>query len=232
MAANALNAPKKFLFDTSFEPEEQPEQPVEAPPEPAYFDEDLERARGEGHVAGHEAGRHEALQSIEQAVCRTLEGIAQHLPALRQSLEALQEQQTRAAVEVAAALVRKMFPKLARDHGLPEIDAVVSEAMARLRDEPRIVIRVNDAVLDTVKERVGGLAQAAGFEGRMVFLAQDGMDAGDVRVEWADGGAERDTGRIWRDIEETIGHMTATPDKTRGVTGPEIQTTGSNGTSA
>ena len=108
-------------------------------------------------------------------------------------------------------MVRKFFPRMAQDQGLQEIEAVVRDAMMRLRDEPRIVIRVCDTLLDTVKKRVGGLASSTGFEGKIVYLADEGMDSSDVRVEWADGGAERDTGRIWQDIDEAIRHITRTP---------------------
>ena len=227
-----MNAPQKFLFETSFEPEDQPKEPVEPPPEPKYFDEDLERALSEGHAAGLEAGRGEAMEAIEQAAARALEAIAACLPELERSLNELQERQTRSAVEVSAALVRKMFPNMVREHGLAEIDAVVSEAMARLRDEPRIVIRVDDTLLDPVKARVGELAKSSGFEGRIVFLAQDGMAVGDVRVEWADGGAERDTERTWQDIDELIRRMSGAPDTPNEAAQPTTETTGSHGTTA
>ena len=204
-----VNAPKKFLFDTSFEPEHiaEKEKPVEAPPEPKYFEEDLERARAEGLATGEGTGRESALQGIEQSATQTLASLEKLLPELRQELVAIEERQAYAAVEVSTALVRKIFPRLVQDHGLGEIESVVREAMARLRDEPRIVVRVCDAMLDTVKDRVGALARDAGFEGAIVFLAENNMAPGDVRIEWADGGAERDTERVWQEIEDMIRHM-------------------------
>ena len=232
MAANAMNAPQKFLFETSFEPDDQPGDPLERPAKPKYFDEDLERVRAEGHAAGEEAGRRDTLQSIEQSVAQALDAIAERLPALAQSLSDLEARQTRHAVDLSAALVRKMFPNMARTHGLGEIDAVVSEAMARLRDEPRMVIRVSDALLDPVKARVGDLAKAAGFEGRIVFLAQDGMADDDVRIEWADGGAERDTERTWQDIDALIRRMSGSPGKESEAAETTTQTNGSQGTTA
>ncbi len=213
MVVNTSNAPKKFLFETSFGQDqvEQRKKAVEAPPEPKYFDQDLAQARAEGMAAGKEAGRQEALQSVDNAAAEALAAIGRHLPALEESVAAMQEQQIRAAVDVSAAMVRKFLPRMAHDRGLQEIEAVVRDAMMRLRDEPRIVIRVCDALLDTVKDRVGTLADNAGFEGKIVFLAEEGMAPSDVRIEWADGGAERDTGRIWQDIDEAIRHMAGAP---------------------
>ena len=203
MPVNASNSPKKFLFETSFGQAqvEQRTTAVEAPPEPTYFDQDLAQARADGVTAGKETGRQEALESVENAAAKALEDIGRHLPALEESVAAMQERQVRAALEVSAAMVRKFFPRMAQDQGLQEIEAVVRDAMMRLRDEPRIVIRVCDSLLDTVKKRVCDLANNTGFEGKIVFLADEAMDSSDVRVEWADGGAERDTGRIWQEVE-------------------------------
>ncbi len=213
MAINASNAPEKFLFDTSFEQnqDDKRKKPVEAPPEPKYFDEDLAQARTEGMAAGKETGRQEALQSLEQVTAEALTTVGQHMTGLQEAVAAMREQQIRTAVDVAAAMVRKFFPKMAQDRGLQEIEAVVRDAMTRLCDEPRIVIRVCDALLDRVKDRVGPLASNAGFEGKIVFLADDGMASSDVRIEWADGGAERDIGRIWQDIDEAIRRMASAP---------------------
>ncbi len=217
MGINTPNPPKKFLFDTSFELEQgcPHKKAAEAPPEAKYFDRDLEQARDEGMAAGKEAGHQEALESMTNTAAEALAAIGRHLPALEESVTVMQEQQIRAAVDVSSAMVRKFLPKLAQGRGLQEIEAVVRDAMARLRDEPRIVIRVCDALLDTVKDRVATLAKDTGFEGKIVFLAEDGMAPSDVRIEWADGGAERDTGRIWQDIDEAIRLMTGAPPGTR-----------------
>ena len=222
MSVNASNSPKKFLFETSFGQAqvEQRKTAVEAPPEPTYFDQDLAQARADGMTAGKETGRKEALESVENAAAKALEAIGQHLPTLEESMAAMQERQVRAALDVSAAMVRKFFPRMAQDQGLQEIEAVVRDAMTRLRDEPRIVVRVCDALLDTVKKRVVTLANDTGFEGKIVFLAEESMGSGDVRIEWADGGAERDTARIWQDIDEAIRHMTSTPLGSRDTATP------------
>lgn len=204
MAANTSNAPEKFLFDTTFESGKTRASADEDKPQPKYFDADLENARAEGFAAGHDAAKREAAQSIEQATAEAANTIAQQLGALEPALAAAQERQTRMAVELSAALVRKLFPKMTERHGPAEIQGLVATALERLRDEPRIVIRVADSLLDTVQKEVGAVAQRAGFDGKIVLLAEPDLAPGDARVEWADGGAERDTDRAWRDIDALI----------------------------
>jgi flagellar assembly protein FliH len=203
----------KFLFDTSFEAEDLggAMQPVRKPPPPKFSEQDLERARAEGHAAGKEAGTQEAMQSIEQQISQVVNAISAQLSGLSQAQTDSHERQQREALEVALTVVRKVFPRLAERHGLAEVESVVCDCLERLREEPRIVIRVADALLDQVEARIGELVARAGFEGRIVYLAQDDMKPGDVRVEWADGGAERDSKALWRDIDQ-IPARVAGPD--------------------
>ena len=213
-----MSMSEKFLFDTSFDPEDMDRSvmPGQKPAKPKFGEEDLEKARTEGFAAGKESGRQEVMQSIEQQISTALSAISGQLTGLSQAQVQAIERQTRGAVEAALTVMRKMFPHLAGRHGLAEIESVVCDCLERLRTEPRIVIRVADALLDQVEQRVSQLAARAGFDGKIVFLSQEGLHPGDIRVEWADGGAERDSDRLWHEIDQiitrTIGPMQPAAD--------------------
>ncbi len=217
-AESGMSMSEKFLFDTSFEPEDMDRSvmPGQKPAKPKFGEEDLEQARTEGLAAGKESGRQEAMQSIEQQISQALSTISGQLTGLSEAQVQASERQTRGAVDAALTVVRKMFPRLAGRHGLAEIEAVVCDCLERLRSEPRIVIRVADSLLDQVEQRVSQLAASAGFEGKIVFLSQEELHPGDIRVEWADGGAERDSDRAWQEIDQiitrTIGPMQPAAD--------------------
>ncbi len=208
----------KFLFDTSFDPEDMDRSgmPGRKPAKPKFGEEDLEKARTDGFAAGKESGRQEVLQSIEQQISTALNAISGQLTGLSQAQVQASERQARSAVEAALTVMRKMFPHLANRHGLAEIESLVCDCLERLRTEPRIVIRVADSLLDRVEQRVSQLAACAGFDGKIVFLSQEGLHPGDIRVEWADGGAERDSDRLWHKIDQiiarTIGPMQPAAD--------------------
>ena len=217
-AESRMSMSEKFLFETSFEPEDmnRSAMPGQKPAKPKFGEEDLEKARAEGLAAGKESGRQEAMQSIEQQVSQALSAISEKMTGLSQAQVQASERQTRGAVEAALTVMRKMFPRLAGRHGLAEIESVVRDCLERLRTEPRIVIRVADSLLDQVEQRVSQLAADAGFDGKIVFLSQEGLHPGDIRVEWADGGAERDSDRLWHEIDQiiarTIGPMQPAAD--------------------
>jgi flagellar assembly protein FliH len=201
-----MSMSQKFLFDTSFEMEDLDgaAMPGRKPRAPKFSEEDLEKARVEGFAAGTDRGQRDAMQTIEQQASQALSAIAGQLTGLSQAQAQANERRTREALETALTIVRRLFPRLADRHGLAEIEAVVGDCLARLRDEPRIVIRVADSLLDRVEECVSRLVEQAGFEGKIVFLSQEGLNPGDVRVEWADGGAERNADQQWRDIDQLI----------------------------
>jgi flagellar assembly protein FliH len=203
----------KFLFETSFEAEDlgaSGVEPLRKPPPPKFDEADLEQARVEGHEAGKAAGAQEAMQTIEQQISQAVNAISTEMISLSEAQVTSNERHGREMLEVALSVVRKLFPRLADKNGLTEIEAVVGDCLERLRNEPRIVIRVSDSLLDPVEARLGELAAQTGFEGKIVYLSQDGLNPGDVRVEWADGGAERDSEQLWREIDQITARMSET----------------------
>lgn len=195
----------KFLFDTSFEAEDLGAcgiAPTRKPPPPKFGEADLEQARVEGHEAGKTAGAQEAMQTIEQQISQAVNAISEQMNTLSEAQVKTNERQGHETLEVALSVVRKLFPRLSDKNGLAEIEAVVRDCLERLRNEPHIVIRICDSLLDPVEARLGEVATQAGFEGKIVYLSQDGLSPGDVRVEWADGGAERDSEQLWREIDQ------------------------------
>jgi flagellar assembly protein FliH len=58
---------------------------------------------------------------------------------------------------------------------------------------PHIAVRVNDALYATAREKLDDIARTNGFEGRLVVLGEPNIGVGDCRIEWADGGINRDS---------------------------------------
>lgn len=226
-----MNSVQKFLFETSFDGDAgaaAADAPSQAGPA-AYGERDLELARDEGFAAGREQGLKEAATSIDNAAARALEAVAEQLqtlgPALRQDATRRDGEALRAAVTI----VRKLFPQTVKVHGKSEVEGLIAQCLAQLRDEQRMVIRVADELLDPLHERLGDLSADCGFEGKIVLLAEEAFLPGDARVEWADGGAERDSARLWREVDEIVARATtfgtataaAARDREPAAAGPE-----------
>jgi len=213
-----MSQKEKFLFDTSFDSEKAREAKAraaaeaaaaEVPPAPTFSEEELAAARESAFAEGKAAGLAEGEDSHSRRLADAVEALLPQCDKLTQELAALDVERHRSVLEAAMTVVRKLFPRLARDNGLDEMQAVVDDCLERLRDEPRLVIRCADQDLDALKERIELSVERSGFEGKLVFLADDRIANGDVRVEWADGGAERDLAGLWKEIDAVIARALA-----------------------
>lgn len=165
---------------------------------------DMEKARADGFAEGKAAGAEEQRATIEQAAATALSRIGERLGALGAEMEALKARTETEALEAVLTIARKLVPHYAEAHGLAEIEGMVRDCLSAVYDEPRVVIRAQDAVLDHVKSRLEELISASGFGGKAVLFADQSLGAADCRVEWADGGAERDVERLWQEIDANI----------------------------
>ncbi len=204
-----MSAPHKFLFDQSFDQPDAPRpsvprKPPPPPPEPTFSKTELEAARQAGAQAGRDAALAEAAQSLEARAARALEslsgGIGEMLAARQRYDEAAQRQ----ACETMQALLRKAVPALSRKAPLLELEALAADCLREAFDEPRIVLRVADGLFEAMQRRLDALVAATGFAGKVVLLADETLGPGDARVEWAEGGAERDGRRLMRDIDGAL----------------------------
>ena len=215
-----MTAVKKFLFDTVFDglgealpeaedqgvAEDGPQQEAEAQEEqpPTFSQEDVGAARQEGFAAGKDEGLREAGDATERQLAETLATIGRRLPEFFELQQRANATAAADAVAVAVAIARKVLPDLAERNALGEIERMVKAAMPRILEEPRLVLRVNEALKDALAERLEAVIAGSGYEGKVVSRADADLSVGDCRVEWADGGAERDSAALWQEIDAII----------------------------
>jgi flagellar assembly protein FliH len=118
----------------------------------------------------------------------------------------------REAAGLAAAVLARFAPSLARRTALDDIAALVSRTLVEATEEPRLVLRVPDALFEPVRARIAPLAEHSGYAGKLVILADDALGPADARIEWADGGAERDMARLARDIDAAVQRLIDAPE--------------------
>ncbi|MCE2510829.1 MAG: hypothetical protein J4G10_07650 [Alphaproteobacteria bacterium] len=191
---------KKFLFEANFE---NPLNDLREEPVRAFTEEDLAAAQKKGFDEGKSEGRKEAEAETDRQAVNALEQISKHLASLNAAQSEASKSNAREASELAMTVARKVIPEISKHGALVEIEAMVRQCLADRFEEPRVVIRVHDSLLDNLRTRIDAVAENAGFPGKLILLADEALHDADCRVEWADGGAERDEERIWKDIEES-----------------------------
>ena len=195
---------------------------------PKFAEEDLERARQEAFTEGKGVGAAEARAGIEAANAKALDAIAHGLTALGAAQAEANEASRRAAVEFACLIAGKLAAALVAEQPLAEIEALVGDCLQHVGDEPRVVVLLCEAAIDGLAARIDGIAERSGFPGKVVLLPDDGVAAGDCRVEWADGGAVRTQDALLAEVEAAVAqYMQAVPADSGPVTGQPSATEGS-----
>jgi len=196
----AVTANAKYLFDLDFGPSSAPK-----PSSPAEILAQIEAAERKGYRDGFAAAEKEGIASTERRTAVAFEQIGGAIQQLAGSLAATQLKLETEAVELALAIARKLSPELILREPFAEIAALATECLRQLTAAPHVVVRVNDALHETARERLEEIAQSRGFEGRLVVVAEPEIAVGDCRIEWADGGVVRDQAKTDLAIGDAIG---------------------------
>jgi flagellar assembly protein FliH len=183
-----MGAPAKFLFDVDFTAGGESEATIPL----AEHAVKLAEAEAAAHRQGYADAQSDAGIEAERRIAGALERIAVGLAEANGALRAIEARLECEAVEVAVAVARKLAPALIEHEPFAEISALASSCFRELIASPHIAVRVSESLYPAAREKLDGIARAHGFEGRMVVLGEPGIAAGDCRIEWADGGINRD----------------------------------------
>ena len=195
-----MAAPAKFLFDTDFAAGTPREPTVTVSEHGAK----LAEADAAAYRRGFAEGQRDAEAEIGRRIAATFERIAAGIDHAAGALSAIEARLECEAVEVAVAVARKLVPSLIEHEPLAEIAALASGCFRELVAAPHVVVRVNEGLYAAVREKIDDIARAQGFGGRLVVLGEPGIAVGNCRIEWADGGVNRDTGVAERAISEAV----------------------------
>ena len=206
---------QKFLFDNCFDRLRQLEEEIEEeevePPPPTFSEEELAAARAEGFAQGRAEGVAETQAGIDVRITALLEEMIGQLQTFGGTQTRALEEAENKLLSLACGIARKVVPAAAREHAEEAVEAMIRDCLPKLREEPKVVIRVHEAVLDPLRGKMDALAVSNGFDGDVILLADEALSETDCRVEWSDGGAEQTTEEIWEEIDKAVsGYLSAT----------------------
>jgi flagellar assembly protein FliH len=215
----------KFLFDVSFDSDEEAavrrQKAKEAPPPPpppTFSAEELERTRTKayaegrkaGQTAGYQQGRSEAEAALQATATDALVRLADGVELLVADRDDVNAARTAQPLRIALAMIGKLFPSLVRQHGTQELEDFITACLAEAVDEPRLAIRVNEGLMGALRPRIEEMAAQRGFAGRLIILGDPAIAPADARIEWAEGGAERNTNHLLADLTAAAERMLGT----------------------
>lgn len=108
------------------------------------------------------------------------------------------------AIKLAYLIARRLAPSLIAARPEAEIESLITQCIEEQREEPNIVIRVNDGLLENVKAQATRLAQEHSFAGRILVIGEPQIAEANCTIEWANGGVERDFSALTATIDEVV----------------------------
>lgn len=217
-----MQAGDKFLFDMDFDDldilKEISDQEVavdeiaeseETEPEEeviTFTEEEMNNQRQQALEEGRQQGAAETLGGIENNIANVLTKIDETMSGLFKIQREENELNRKEAISVASAVVGKLFSSLDTEHGFGEVIKLTEETLDGLLREPAIVIHVNDAYAGRVEERIGEYLRHRDFQGKFSVTGDGDMAAGDCRIEWVTGSAERSSNMILEAAQDVIAH--------------------------
>ncbi|MGE4352070.1 MAG: FliH/SctL family protein [Bdellovibrionales bacterium] len=203
--------PQKYRFDLTFD-NGMNKRPLEKEkPKPMFTQENMDEAHQAGYQEGVQAGREAEAKSQQKQMNLLLSDIGSALGGVMQSSEDVWQRQLNQLQQIALSIAKKILPHYAATHGLDEIEAIVAKVLADMGREPRLVFRVNEESFDEVSDKINAIAASQAYAGKVVILGDPDIAPGDCRIEWADGGIERNTHSLWDSIEKVMTEATGLP---------------------
>jgi flagellar assembly protein FliH len=197
------SANAKFLFDEDFATGEKPTITL------VEFERRRKDAEAVAFRNGFAAAQAEAVAEAEKRLAAAMTQIGDTLARLGRGLDGVEARLEVEAVQVALAVARKLAPALIAMQPFAEIEALAGECFRQLVAAPHVAIKVTDAMLAGAEQRLGELARTRGFEGRLMVSADPALAPGDCRVEWSDGGINRDRAATEDAIAEVVSRYIA-----------------------
>jgi flagellar assembly protein FliH len=198
-----MEARKPYTFDHSFDAAAM-EAEAEKKTAPTFSEADMAAAKEAAFQQGLVEGRAAAAKEVNEQQATILQHIEQLLGRLAGDLLKSFGQQRQAATDIALTIARKLVPEYVKKHGLQELTSAVEHCVVDMIHEPRLVLRVPDAQFDFMSKEVTGMAERLGYAGKLIVLADNTLGEHDCRIEWPDGGMEKNMSFTWSEIERQV----------------------------
>ena len=198
-----MAAQSKFTFDTEFLGSEDRRAPAaRARQKQTLTTEELDRMQAEARTQGENNAQARTTEALERSIAALTISVRAALDQSHAEIENLRDE----AARVALAMAKKIAPAALAALPAGDVEIALRQAMHQAIGEPRITLRAAPAVTEILEPRLTDIAHQEGYEGRLLIAADPAMKAGDCRIEWRGGGAERSEQTIEDALTALIAH--------------------------
>jgi flagellar assembly protein FliH len=183
-----MTSQRKFTFDTEFLGKEDRKAPAaRARQKQTLTIEELERIQADARIQGENSAQARNIEALDRSISALTISVRTALDQSHAEIEALRDEAARLALAMAKKIASAALAALPAG----DVEIALRQAMHQAIGEPRITLRTAPAVAQALEPRLAPIAHEEGYDGRISIAAEPGMKAGDCRIEWRGGGAER-----------------------------------------
>lgn len=168
-----------------------------------------QQARADGYAEGFAAGEQSASAAAAQALSAAANALADMAGDMLRNLDQTRNEARREAVDLAAAIGRKLAGALLERQPAAELEALLVECLASLDGVPHLVIRCHPDIADAMQAIATARIATSGFTGRLIVMGDPEIATGDGRIEWSEGGLVRDMAAVSAEIDTRIANYLA-----------------------
>ena len=191
--------------------EEDVPPPPPPPPPPTFSAEELSKAemaaKEQGYVEGFEAGLKQAQNDAikrEQDMASALAAIVQQFKQLAIHYQGHLDQHSAELTELALTIARKVAEDALDTRGGEVIATLVKQCLPLVLERPKITIELHSATQAAAEVAVKRLLSEHGYEGDVIYRANDQLAKHHAKVDWVEGQATRSPEALWQEIETLI----------------------------
>ena len=192
--------PVKYTFDQAFDGGEKSRFDSEV----VKLRAEMEELKQQAYDQGIQEGRNQALSEIESATLNTLSGLSGSVQTLYDQHQQTEAKMKHDMVQLAYTISSKLAPALIEREPLHELETLIMDCMHTVQNEPRLVLRVSEQLLDSINDKIETLKNMSNFAGEVVVVAENSLGLQDCILEWAQGGTTKRYGEVQKQIEGLV----------------------------
>lgn len=190
------------MFDNAFD---KPNEVIDPLAElKAKFNARVEKARQEAYEEGREAGRQEALTTIENETKTSLEALLADITSLNSQYRDEMTRLEQKAVEFGITAGSKLAGELIRREPLPLLEQFFANAFKVIGGVPEVTARVSPKVHQPLLDAISQWQAKHGHDGEIRLITDESLKPGDVALTWAEGGVERSLDKLMAAIQTAM----------------------------
>ncbi len=195
------------------EPEIKPEPEIVVESVISYSQEELDAEVRKAEDKGYERGLRQAEDEAEKRHEALMNEMSGKLSVMLADMAKENDEREAEAIQLALALVKKLLPSLEEKQAEAEVQKFLSDNFPNFRREAYLSFSFNPQTVGAAAKIIAKLAEKNDFEGKISVHKDENLGVSDCRIEWENGGVEKNDSKMLEKAEKLLNDNTMTNEE-------------------